>query len=142
MESEQRGLGRQEQLYEQLQCDNPYDNDDIDDDHQRTCLQKTLSLYPFLLVGALPVSAALALCGMYIAYCVRNEISVLGFAAAMAGLGLGLGLFTVILSLCCAYCTRKEEQKRTANNNNNKGNSAPALATDIEMQIADVYENE
>ena len=137
MESEEGGGG---QLYEQLQRDNPYDNDDDDgDDDKRTCLQKTLSLYPFLLVGGFPVSVVLALCGMYIAYCVRNEISVLGFAAAMAGIGLGLGLFTVILSLCCVYCKRKEQQQKRASNN---GNPAPAVVTDVEMQIADAYENE
>lgn len=134
MESEECTEARPE-LYEQLQRDNPYDNDnDDDDDRRKTCLHRTLSLYPFLLVGATPVSAVLSLCGMYIAYCVRHEISVLGFAAAMAGIGLGLGLFTVILSLCCAHCKRKEEQKRAA--------ETMERVTDIEMQIADVYENE
>jgi hypothetical protein len=123
-------------LYEQLQHDNPYDNNDDSDntDKSSTCLQKTLSLYPYLLVGGFPVSVVLSLCGMYIAYCVRKEIPVLGFAAAMAGIGLGLGLFTVILSLCCAHCKHKEEQKREA--------QTMERVTDIEMRIADVYVNE
>lgn len=113
------------------------EENDIPPSSSSNCLYKTLSLYPFVLAAGLPVSAVLSLCGAYLAYCIRMEISPLAFVAAMMGIGLGLGLFTVIVSLCCAYCKRTEDNRR-----NKKREQEPAAITDIEMQIADAYENE
>lgn len=137
MESDGEGSERG-QLYEQLQHDNHYDKEQ-EEKKKRTCLQKTFSLYPFLLVGGFPVSVVLTLCGTYIVYCVRYAISVLEFASAMTGIGLGLGLFTAFLSMCCVHWSRKESTKGGASSSSSVKKNP---VTDIEMQVADMYENE
>jgi hypothetical protein len=93
-----------------------------------------------MLTGGMPVAAVLCLCGSYLAYCIRHEISVLEFVSAMTGVGMGLGLFTAIMTMYCAYGKRKMQREQS--NNDDNSDDVPSPMTDIEMRTADVYANE
>lgn len=93
------------------------------------------SLYPYLLAVGGSTSVTLTLTGTYLAYCIRYEIPMLVFVSAMAGIGMGLTLFTVFLSIYCVHGKRGEEAREA------RVSRELSSVSDIEMRIADSYDN-